>query len=56
MWAVYHKDQDGIPWHNTTKQFLIFSSKAAAWDFILNKMSDEMADDYDVVAITWSRK
>lgn len=56
MWAVYHKEKDGIAWQSETKQFLIFSSKAAAWDCILNKMNAEIADDYDVIEITWSRK
>lgn len=57
MWAIYHKEQDGLAWRNDSTQFLIFTSKAEAWSCLLNEIGPQVQDiyNYDVIQIRWTK-
>ncbi len=57
MWAIYHKNQNGIAFRKDSTQFLIFTSKAEAWSCLLNEVEPQVEDisAYDVIEIRWSK-
>lgn len=55
MWAIYHEGSNALLSGKQSYQYFIFSSKSAAWSYLINVVKPKNIDDFDVIPIRWSK-